>query len=227
MFLGIRTLKDGEKIGMSKKTYEELYGTERAALIKKKLSNCYKGTGMTGMKHTEESKEKIRKSKKGVKCSLEHIARRVESRSGYRHTEETKEKIRKGNIGWKHSNEAKLKMRDFHKGKSLPERHKENIRKGIVKYIEGKKLNGCLMKPNIGKNETYILDAIEFEFNVELDRQFFVCGYFVDGYDAENNTVYEVDEKYHLSEEQIGRDKLRQDNIEKELNCEFVRIKDE
>ena len=52
-------------------------------------------------------------------------------------------------------------------------------------------------------------------------------GYWVDGYDKENNIVYEYDERKHfdvngnLSE----RDIIRQKEIENFLKCKFIRIK--
>lgn len=53
-------------------------------------------------------------------------------------------------------------------------------------------------------------------------------GYWLDGYDKENNIVYEFDESYHFNfdGELKEKDKIRQQEIEKYLNCEFVRIKE-
>ena len=48
-------------------------------------------------------------------------------------------------------------------------------------------------------------------------------GYWVDGYDKENNVVYEYDEKYHRSEKQVIKDKNRQQEITKILKCSFIR----
>jgi len=51
-------------------------------------------------------------------------------------------------------------------------------------------------------------------------------GYWLDGYDKENNVVYEFDEKHHfdkngnLSEKDI----TRQQEIELLLGCKFIRI---
>lgn len=51
-------------------------------------------------------------------------------------------------------------------------------------------------------------------------------GYWVDGYDEINNTVYEFDEKYHIIKSQSRKDINRQEEIEKHLKCKFIRIKD-
>ena len=51
-------------------------------------------------------------------------------------------------------------------------------------------------------------------------------GYFVDGYDTENNIVYEWDEKEHfIDQKRIEKDRIRQEKIEKFLGCQFVRIR--
>ena len=49
-------------------------------------------------------------------------------------------------------------------------------------------------------------------------------GYFVDGYDKENNIVYEFDEAYHRSEKQKEKDKIRENKIKDFLKCKFIRI---
>jgi len=51
-----------------------------------------------------------------------------------------------------------------------------------------------------------------------------VIGYFIDGYDEENNIAYEVDEKYHLGRKE--EDKIRQERIVNKLKCKFIRIED-
>lgn len=52
-------------------------------------------------------------------------------------------------------------------------------------------------------------------------------GYFVDGYDKENNTVYEYDEKHHYKCGKLTeKDIKRQKEITKFLNCKFIRIKE-
>jgi len=52
-------------------------------------------------------------------------------------------------------------------------------------------------------------------------------GYWLDGYDKENNTVYEFDEKYHFDKNGnlSEYDLIRQQEIEHFLKCKFIRIK--
>ncbi len=92
--------------------------------------------------------------------------------------------------------------------------------------ILGVKFKSSLTDLNtrIGKNEKDILDNIELEKNVIIDRQYSVHKYFVDGYDKENNVVYEIDEEHHKT--QRIQDFIRQEQIEKKLGCTFIRIKD-
>ena len=49
-------------------------------------------------------------------------------------------------------------------------------------------------------------------------------GYWVYGYDKENNVAYEFDEKYHKYHN--NKDLNRQNEIEIKLKCKFIRIKD-
>jgi very-short-patch-repair endonuclease len=74
----------------------------------------------------------------------------------------------------------------------------------------------------VGKNEKLILDLLEKVLKVKLTRQKAVYTYFVDGYDEENNTVYEVDEYHHKFRKNY--DIKREKTIKKILNCKFVRI---
>ena len=51
-------------------------------------------------------------------------------------------------------------------------------------------------------------------------------GYFVDGYDKENNIVYEFDEAYHNTKKQKEEDLIREEKIKQFLKCKFIRIKE-
>lgn len=95
----------------------------------------------------------------------------------------------------------------------------------LKKYIEkhGFQKN---WKCNIGKNETQILNEIENTINYKIKRQYTILHYVVDGYCEEMNIVYEIDEKYHLTESIKEKDLIRQQRIEEKLGCKFIRIKD-
>lgn len=82
---------------------------------------------------------------------------------------------------------------------------------------------------NIAKSCCYLrhehgaLCAVETLLGVKLERQFVVNEeYLVDGYDVENNIVYEVDEAHHALN--VEEDKKREEKIKSILGCKFVRI---
>lgn len=81
----------------------------------------------------------------------------------------------------------------------------------------------------IGENENIILDFIEKEKNIKLERNFKIYiitsngkrkKYFIDGYDKENNVVYEVYEYHHKYNKLY--DIKREYNIKNKLKCEFI-----
>lgn len=74
-----------------------------------------------------------------------------------------------------------------------------------------------------GKDEAFALSVIEQVVGVELVRQFKIGGYRIDGYDAKNNVAYEIDEQHHTYSKK--EDFYRQEYIERELGCRFVRVK--
>jgi len=112
-------------------------------------------------------------------------------------------------------------------GKNNPmanSKNREKVRNGIIKHIENTIYDGKRFVPLIGKNETFILDLIEQQENIKIERQYKIGGYFVDGYCKELNIVFEVDEIYHKKQKE--KDKTREDYIKEKLNCKFIRIKD-
>jgi very-short-patch-repair endonuclease len=141
-----------------------------------------------------------------TKVWKEKISRTLKGRS---HSEETKRKMslaRKGKIsprkGILHTNETKTKMR--------------------ISAFEYAKQKASIICPRIGKNEKNILDKLEKKTKYSIDRNFKVLGYFPDGYVHELNLIIEVDERPKISKKDIERE----EDIKKELGCEFLRIKD-
>jgi hypothetical protein len=67
--------------------------------------------------------------------------------------------------------------------------------------------------------------TIDEIYGVEKAKE---LGYFVDGYDKENNVVYEWDEKRHFNKDGSlkSKDVLRENEIKQFLKCKFIRIKD-
>lgn len=82
-------------------------------------------------------------------------------------------------------------------------------------------------QPKIGKNEKRILDRIESDTGHKILRQYFIAGFFVDGYIPDLNVVIEIDEPHHyrydsLTEYDIEREK----KIKEKLQCDFLRFRD-
>jgi len=124
-------------------------------------------------------------------------------------TEDQKRKISK-----------KLKGRtyeDIH-GEEKAKRLREKRRIDAIKHLERQNINLRFE----GKYEKEILDEIERIKNIKIERSYMIIGYVLDGYCKELNMVYEVDEYNHIY--QIEKDRKRQEEIEKELNCKFIRI---
>ncbi|MCK9445521.1 hypothetical protein M0Q50_01340 [bacterium] len=98
-----------------------------------------------------------------------------------------------------------------------------------IKNIEDNKSNGYQIIPNFNKDACEIFDYISLEKGIHIQHamnggEYYIkeLGYWLDGYDKENNIVYEFDEKYH--EYKKEKDLIRQKEIEHYLNCEFIRI---
>ena len=77
--------------------------------------------------------------------------------------------------------------------------------------------------PSIKFKERIALDTVEQILEIKLLRQYKVLNYLVDGYDPVNNVVYEIDEEHHKYN--LDKDKYRQEVIQREIGCRFIRIK--
>jgi hypothetical protein len=67
------------------------------------------------------------------------------------------------------------------------------------------------------------ITTIEKILGKTLQKNFRVGKYKLDGYCAETNTAYEIDEPEHKYRQK--EDQIREEEIRKKLNCKFVRIK--
>lgn len=151
--------------------------------------------------------------------------------------------------GWTHTKKPGYSA--WNKGIKMSEEYKKNWLEGVkntewVKGISEKTKDKLrvifvekLKNTNRSFHPPYNKKACEY-FNMMMeDSNFFIqhaenfgefhikeLGYFVDGYDAENNIVYEWDEKWHFEDDKIiEKDKIRQEKIENLLECKFIRIK--
>lgn len=77
-------------------------------------------------------------------------------------------------------------------------------------------------KINVGFHEREILDFIEKQNNIKLKRYFPIGSFYVDGYDMDNNVVYEVDEPHHKYRKE--HDVKRENIIKGIIRCRFVRL---
>lgn len=114
-------------------------------------------------------------------------------------------------------------------GKHHSEESKQKIRESTIKYIKSCK-GDC--KPRYNKKACEYINKLNKQNNWNLQHaenggEYSICGYFVDGYDKDLNIVFEYDEAVHYFNKENNilknKDIQRQNNIIKELNCEFWR----
>lgn len=133
------------------KTFEEIYGKEKAREIKEKMKGNRKpgykrgpqhaqfgkkrpdiSAKLIGRKHTQETRKKIsdiHKGKKRKPLSEEHKQKIGEAGKGKKRTEESKRKMSERRKGRKLSEESRKKISEYRKGKPLSSKIKEKISK--------------------------------------------------------------------------------------------------
>jgi hypothetical protein len=124
----------------------------------------------------------------------------------------------------------RLKISQTLKKRVFTEEHLRNLsisgRKRIYKSYGSPNYN-----PSACKYFNQLMEQTNtFIQHAENGGEFYIkdLGYWVDGYDQENNVVYEYDEKRHFRLGQLKeKDIKRQQEIEEFLNCKFIRVKDE
>lgn len=133
----------------------------------------------------------------------------IKERKHRKHSEETKRKIALSKVGLKLPARTQIHKERQSNSQRL-RRQREILRDG-----------GFWQK---GKHEKQLLDLQEIKDNCTIDRNFYILGYFPDGYCHETNTIYEVYEEFH--KKHIERDRIRQERIQNRLNCQFKIIWD-
>lgn len=224
------------------KTYEDIYGKDIANQKRK----------IRSVTHKKKWENNIQKRKYYSKLTKERIkagkfGRKKGSKVGPR-KQSTIKKIKEKNTKWKSKKQIiNLIEQIIINNQNIPltkipnnnQRFNLPARKTLYKFFSSidelaqeisvdfirKDLTFNRSKTSrIGKNEKLILDNIERQYNIKLERQYYVDKCFIDGYDKENNIVYEVDEKYHnLISIQI-KDKLREKRIKSKLGCNIIRL---
>jgi hypothetical protein len=135
------------------------------------------------------------------------------------------------------SERQKLKNNNPNFSKNWIGRHHtlESINKIRDAQILQRKRKGLsnLFKPNFNIKACELFDLISSLTNTDIQHGMNVgeyniveLGYWVDGYDKENNIVYEFDEPRHFNKDGTlkAQDVIRQNNIEKYLDCKFIRL---
>lgn len=111
------------KIKFKGKTYEEMYGVERAREIKEKQIEA-----STGVKFTDERRTHISESKKGCKDSLETRRRKRLAHLGKKHKPETIEKMKESaKEANKKRNKTRLRNGTYNKGYKLISKQEEKL----------------------------------------------------------------------------------------------------
>ena len=185
----------------------------RTAKHRRAMSECQKGK-----RHSEETKKKISEKTLGVNNPF----------YGKKHSEETKDKI---------SNRTKQGMKKINVsgsnngfyGKHHSEESKRKIRLSMIERINS--LKGSF-KPNYNPEACKIIDEYgkEHGFNfqhAENGGEFRVkeLGYFLDGYDPEQNVVIEYYER-KKHKHTVEKDLIRQKEIERYLDCKFIVLRE-
>lgn len=94
-----------------------------------------------------------------------------------------------------------------------------------INFVPFTDFKGTHFIGRLGLKEEFILDKIEEEKGIKLIRQYRVGKKFIDGFHIETNTAYEVDEPGHFYPYAQIKDFFRQEHIQKQIGCNFVRIK--
>ena len=228
------------------------HSEETKLKISNKLKSLYNSGGivanMSGA-HSEESRKKMSESKKGKTLTDEHKNRIKESIiDSELHKASVKDPIRNKKIsdklkGRKPSHETRLRMSINHadiSGDKNPSKRPEVRKKLRISVINKLKGNlsqyGKMIIPFFNKSACDYFDEIMIDENCNIKHalnggEYHIkeLGYWVDGYDAENNIVYEWDERHHydVNGNLLEKDIFRQLEIENFLNCKFIRIKQE
>lgn len=114
-------------------------------------------------------------------------------------------------------------------GKHHSEERKKQIRESTIKYIESTK---GPMRVRYNKNSISVIESIGEEHGWNLQHaenggEVYVDGYWLDGYDKDNNVVVEYDESRHYKDPYnnilIDKDIIRQNYIIEHLQCDFYR----
>jgi len=195
-------------------TYTRNYSVIEAKRNNRKCRVCSK----LGSTHSELTRCKLSKIHKG----------KILSKS-------TKELIRQANLGKKASRETKNKMSNSQKqidryGDNNVARRPEVRDK--LRIIRTEQLQKSDSSANYNPTACVFFDRLNRDLKLNgvyatNKGEHVVLGYWLDYYEPSLNLVIEWDEPFHYNKnnELRERDKIRQSKIQQELNCKFIRIK--
>ncbi|KKK93059.1 hypothetical protein LCGC14_2696650 [marine sediment metagenome] len=220
-------------------SYSSKQSLRAAASVCRPCAHTGKNNAFYGKTHSEESRRKL-----------------SDSQTGKSLPEETKQKMRgripwnKGKTGvqtpWNkgktgvYSEATKRKLSEANKGQipwntgkrraPFSEEHKRRMRLSRIACIER---NHGQLFPNYNPKACILIEEYGKEHghnfqHAENGGEFYIkeLGFWVDGYDAEQNVVIEVDEFRHFKNGKLKKkDIQRQKEITEHLRCEFIRIK--
>lgn len=220
-----------------RKLSESHKGKVTSLKVRRKISDKLKENFRTGKvipvwkdkKLSEEHKKKIGRKLRGRKVSKETLNKmsirkikdykegKIEKMTGDKNPSkrlEVRKKISEKLIGNKNAIGSKGS-----KNRIISEETRQKMRLATINYIN---LHSKGIQPHLGRHEKKILDKIEQKIKIKILRQYFIGGYFVDGYIPNINVVIEIDEIPKIKKRDIERERF----IKKKLNCKFIRIKD-
>ena len=200
-----------DKIGKSNKGKHNckgadnpFYGKRHTIASKRKI-----GIKSAQRKHSPKTKEKISLKMKGRKILWgDKISKTKKGKSNKSAVNKMKKTVKKR---WESNDKTAQLIR-------------KKQRLSAIRYISKNKFNNKGLQPRIGRNEKEILDQLEFDLNISIERQFQVDGFFLDGYCKKKNIVFEVDEPHHFKPKFMEKDRLKQLYIKNKLYCTFQRI---
>jgi hypothetical protein len=200
-------------------------------------SCCKKGRTLS-----DSHKNAISKSNKETKNSENWVHplkdKTYEEYYGSNKSKEIKSKISKGNQGKTVSLKGRKNISRSKRGPKNPmygnhqpktEKHKRKIRISCIETMKNRHGDGffpnynpkaCKVIEEYGEKHDYDFQHAENggEYHIET------LGYWVDGYDEENNVVIEYHEPWHQKTKYQKKDLIRRREIIDELDCKFIII---
>lgn len=219
----------GKKGIYSEETLKKISESTKKAMnnedVKNKLISSHIGlnTWMLGKHHSEETKKKM---------SVAQLGRLNTWSKGKCLSEETKKKISNSLRKVLASEEAKMKISKSYvgmTGKHHSDETKRKLRISVINRMMKKGIGRANYNPAAchqidiygkkhGYNFQHALNGGEYHIK-EL-------GYFVDGYDKNNNIVVEYYEKWHNKIKKMADDEKRKQEIINYLGCKFIELKE-